>query len=386
MRRRARAVFLALAALFAVLTLPGLAAPARPAAEVLTPFALLIEAESGEITAPMAIGQDATASACLYVSSAIGYQGTAALRFTVETAGEYAIWGRAVALASPGGPPWTHDTFFYALDSPATVSSPIWEIAQDGWGWRRILNGPEVSFALAPGQHSISFLQRDGEGRLDAVFITSDPEYVPDAVAPCSELPTATATATATPTATASATRTVTATPTVPAGPLPDLRPTTLEGYPYPVAPSSVMGTHEVNALYAGQPTYFDWYVTNASDVPVAGVFQVELRIDGVTYIRFPFADWGPGWSGGFDDWGLAVPTAGWHMVSLVTDADSAIAESDEGNNVWAMAFYWLAPGETPGPSPTATPSSVATATATRTTPPGTPPRRLFLPVIWRGL
>ncbi len=38
----------------------------------------------------------------------------------------------------------------------------------------------------------------------------------------------------------------------------PDLRPYAPSGYPYPVVPSSVQGTHEVNTLYAGQPTYFD--------------------------------------------------------------------------------------------------------------------------------
>ena len=40
------------------------------------------------------------------------------------------------------------------------------------------------------------------------------------------------------------------------------------------------------------------------------------------------------------------MDTAGWHSVSLVTDPDDTIFESDEDNNTWQMWFYWEANAE----------------------------------------
>jgi C1A family cysteine protease len=124
--------------------------------------------------------------------------------------------------------------------------------------------------------------------------------------------------------------------------PAPDLRPFTPSGYPYPVVPSSIPGTHEVNTLYAGQATYFDWYFTNGGDGAASGSFYVELWVDGTRYVRYPYSDLGAGWSGGFDDWLEGISTPGWHTVQLITDPDNTVAESDETNNVWERQFYWI--------------------------------------------
>ena len=125
------------------------------------------------------------------------------------------------------------------------------------------------------------------------------------------------------------------------APPQPDLRPYAPSGYPYPVVPSSVQGTHTVNTLYAGQTTYFDWHFTNSGNATASGDFHVELWVDGTRYVRYPYSDYGAGWSGGFDDWAETISTPGWHTVRLVTDPDNTVAESDENNNVWEMQFYW---------------------------------------------
>ncbi|MEJ5312349.1 MAG: Ig-like domain-containing protein [Anaerolineae bacterium] len=123
--------------------------------------------------------------------------------------------------------------------------------------------------------------------------------------------------------------------------PAPDLEPYTLPGYPYPVVPSSLTGTHEVNPLYAGQPTYFDWYFANSGTAVATDTFHVELWVDATRYVRYPFSDFEAGWVSGFDDWSEIVSTSGWHVVTLVTDPDDTINESDEGNNLWQEYFYW---------------------------------------------
>jgi PKD repeat protein/surface antigen len=125
--------------------------------------------------------------------------------------------------------------------------------------------------------------------------------------------------------------------------PEPDLHSYTRSGYPYPVVPSSSSGTHEVDTLHAGQTTYFDWYFTNSGNATASGDFHVELWVGDERYVRYPYSDYGAGWIGGFDDWAQVIPAPGWHTIRLVTDADGAITESDEGNNIWERDFYWTA-------------------------------------------
>jgi len=122
----------------------------------------------------------------------------------------------------------------------------------------------------------------------------------------------------------------------------PDLRPYAPSGYSYPVVPSSVQGTHTVNTLYAGQPTYFDWHFINSGSATASGNFYVELWVDSTRYVRYPYSNFSAGWSGGFDDWSEVVTTPGWHTVRLITDPDNTVAESNETNNAWEHQFYWI--------------------------------------------
>ena len=130
------------------------------------------------------------------------------------------------------------------------------------------------------------------------------------------------------------------ATPACPP-PQPDLRPYAPSGYPYPVVPSSVAGTHEVDTLHAGQPTFFDWHFINSGNAAASGTFHVELWVDSTRYVRYPYSSCAAGWVKGFDDWKETVSTPGWHTARLITDPDNTIVESDETNNVWERDFYW---------------------------------------------
>ena len=123
--------------------------------------------------------------------------------------------------------------------------------------------------------------------------------------------------------------------------PQPDLHPYAPTGYPYPVVPSSIPGTHSVNTLYAGQTTYFDWHFKNSGDATASGDFFVELWVDNIRKVRYPYSDYGAGWVNGFDDWGEGVSTPGWHTVTLITDPDNTITEYNESNNTWQRQFYW---------------------------------------------
>lgn len=121
----------------------------------------------------------------------------------------------------------------------------------------------------------------------------------------------------------------------------PDLRPYAPSGYPYPVVPSSIQGTHEVNTLYGGQTTYFDWHFINSGTALAPATFYVELWVDDTRYVRYPQPDFYPGWVGGLDDWAETISTPGWHTVRLITDPDDTVAESNESNNIWERQFYW---------------------------------------------
>jgi hypothetical protein len=129
-------------------------------------------------------------------------------------------------------------------------------------------------------------------------------------------------------------------TPTCPPS-LPDLHPYTPSGYQYPVVPASIPGTTESNILRAGQTTYFDWHFINSGTVTAAGNFHVELWVDNIRYVRYPYSNYGPGVWGGFDDWAENVASPGWHTVRLITDPDNTINESNETNNIWEQQFYW---------------------------------------------
>jgi len=124
--------------------------------------------------------------------------------------------------------------------------------------------------------------------------------------------------------------------------PAPDLMPSQWEGWQYPVVPSSVTGTNEVNTLYAGQPTYIDWGITNAGDANTGGNSYSDLYIDNTQIAHYDFGDVGAGTTWAFHDWATTVDTPGWHTLKSVVDPDDLIAESDETNNTWEHQFFWI--------------------------------------------
>ncbi len=86
---------------------------------------------------------------------------------------------------------------------------------------------------------------------------------------------------------------------------------------------------------------YFDWHFLNEGG-PITGDFVVELWVDNLRVLRYPYSDYGAGRIGGFDDWEeIKLIPPGLHTVKLIVDPDNIVAESDETNNVWTGEFRW---------------------------------------------
>jgi hypothetical protein len=145
----------------------------------------------------------------------------------------------------------------------------------------------------------------------------------------------------------------------------PDLVPFQGADWQYPVVPSSVQGTHSVNTLYAGQPTYFDWGVQNQG-ASTSNSFYVDLYIDSTQFIHYPFSGIsGNGWYDYFYDWVATISTSGWHTVRIVVDPENTVPESNEGNNSWERQFYWEPPSDTTPPTGRITSPTAGSATNT---------------------
>lgn len=123
--------------------------------------------------------------------------------------------------------------------------------------------------------------------------------------------------------------------------PKPDLLPYAPEEFEDAVVISSVTDTTVNSALYAGQPIYIDWHFGNSGWAPADEPFHVQLWIDDVLFINYPFDYLDDFGVIGFTDWIETISEPGWHLVQMVIDPDNAIEEANEDNNVWTQYFYW---------------------------------------------
>ncbi len=147
-----------------------------------------IEAEAGELTAPMVSASDTTASGSKYVyvpngkgsiTDPLAAGGQASYSFTVPAAGNYRVWARVLATST------ADNSFFVSLDSAPSIA---WNTALAGkttWVWDQVAdrNGLESSsFALTEGAHSLIIKQMEDGAKIDAIVITTNPEWMPATV------------------------------------------------------------------------------------------------------------------------------------------------------------------------------------------------------------
>ena len=132
-----------------------------------------IEAESGDISAPMVRRDDNKAFNQQYITNANG-NGKITYTFEVQNAGVYKIWARAIA------PDGASDSFFVKMDNGAF---DIWDITNSNkWKWTKInarALGGEKSYNLSAGVHTFEVKAREGGAKLDKIVVTNDAAYVP---------------------------------------------------------------------------------------------------------------------------------------------------------------------------------------------------------------
>ena len=180
--------------------------------------------------------------------------------------------------------------------------------------------------------------------------------------------PTATPPAAATPTREPTPTPTGTPTPTATATPvpLPNLAPVQPQGWDAPLVVSADPAISQAVPPPSGGPfeisnegVFLHWAIVNDSDTPITQAFQVGVSVDGEIVQTFPLSALGAQEVRRMLSAGLHVETAGLHTIALVVDFDGRIAESDEGDNAYAIELLWQEPPLTP--TPTATPTATRT-------------------------
>jgi hypothetical protein len=118
-----------------------------------------------------------------YISTSSNESGQAVWTFTAPTAGDYYVWSRVIAATD------STDSFFVI---PTGDTEDIYDAAEGSWSpnwqWTRLngRDGTGVPMTLNPrivtlvaGTNSITFRGREVNSRLDRVFITDDPDFIP---------------------------------------------------------------------------------------------------------------------------------------------------------------------------------------------------------------
>jgi hypothetical protein len=134
------------------------------------PWGALIDAETMVLTSDLVIGQDALALGGAYISTPVGGVLTVPrvegeINFSVPDTAQYYMWARLRGISS------TEDAFFLGIDLNWTRFFP----SQIGaYEWVRVSDLP-----LSAGQHALQACHAELNARLDAVYLTNDPNDVP---------------------------------------------------------------------------------------------------------------------------------------------------------------------------------------------------------------
>jgi Fibronectin type III domain/Bacterial Ig domain len=136
---------------------------------------IYVEAETGARVSPMTVGLDANAANGQYVYSTGNNRGTVSFPIIISQTGTYVVWCRVLS------PDAGRDSFFVSMDGG---TEEVFSTAPGGWSsawqWIRInLSGPIRTYSLSQGSHTLVFRCRESSTSLDALYITSNPSFVP---------------------------------------------------------------------------------------------------------------------------------------------------------------------------------------------------------------
>lgn len=121
----------------------------------------------------------------------------------------------------------------------------------------------------------------------------------------------------------------------------PNLTPDAPSGWTYPIVPSVVTDTHTVDDISPDSTVYIDWNVANMGS-DIAQEFDTCLLIDGSEQACWTIDELPFNWRTYVEDWVLGItPKPGPHTLTLVTDINNVVAESNESDNSWSGVFAW---------------------------------------------
>ncbi|MDZ7268028.1 MAG: Ig-like domain-containing protein [candidate division KSB1 bacterium] len=150
---------------------------------------LRIEAESGNLQAPLTIRTDAAASGGKYINYPSGnsQDAKAVYTFQIQEAGTYYIWTRS--LNNYGAPvSWdikvdNLDVFIYDVFKGQVINTWTWDKLSDRGNDITRGTNPQFNprfFEFTPGTHTIEFRVRYAEAWLDKFIITRDVNFIPE--------------------------------------------------------------------------------------------------------------------------------------------------------------------------------------------------------------
>jgi hypothetical protein len=143
-----------------------------------------VEAESGILSGPFQISDDAGASGSRFVLAPNGVgtfltasesAGLVEYPFSLSEEGDYVIWGRVRASSGKD------NSFYVAIDDTAFTR---WNtILGDQWTWDQVnahQGDDPVTYHLEPGTHRLYIMQREDGTCIDKLIVTKKLDFLPD--------------------------------------------------------------------------------------------------------------------------------------------------------------------------------------------------------------
>ncbi len=138
---------------------------------------LWFDAESGALTAPMAIGRSSSASGSRFVSVPSGTSGSGGavrIAFNAPRTDKYFLWLRAAA------PNATANTFQFSFDGQPNTTITLASTAAGAFAWTRADFGTVPRpFNLDFGSHTLDISRGLAGAQLDRVLVTNDKNFQP---------------------------------------------------------------------------------------------------------------------------------------------------------------------------------------------------------------
>ena len=153
---------------------------------VCVPAELGFEAEDADVLVPvMAVFEDPTASGGNFIAAGLGgggrQAGWAEYSLDIFVDGKYTVWGRV--LTESDGTDSLHVTMDDDNSPQAADTEKIWDTGQPfiEWTWSKVVwrEDNALAFELDKGQHTLYIWSREGNTRLDAIYMSTDANATP---------------------------------------------------------------------------------------------------------------------------------------------------------------------------------------------------------------